>query len=359
MLDTSILWREVVTAMAADYPDVALSHMYVDNAAMQLLKNPKQFDVIVTGNIFGDILSDEASMLAGSIGMLPSASLDANQKGLYEPIHGSAPDIAGQDKANPLATILSLAMMFRYTFARPIQRERIEGAVRRVLQQGHRTGDIALPGEKVIGTRAMGEAVVAALRAIVMAATPAITIRRAAVADAEAIQATFSTPKAMAGTLQVPFPSVEKWRKRLADSPADDYVLVAEVGGEVVGNLGLHLASKSPRRRHAAGLGMSVRDDWHSRGVGNALLAAAIDLADNWLNYTRIELTVYTDNAVALALYRKFGFEIEGTLKSYAFRDGRFIDAYTMARLAPAKHIATKRIAAKGKVPAAKRKRPA
>ncbi len=118
VLDTSILWREVVSAMAADYPDVALSHMYVDNAAMQLVRNPKQFDVIVTGNIFGDILSDEASMLAGSIGMLPSASLDANQKGLYEPIHGSAPDIAGQDKANPLATILSLAMMFRYTFAR-------------------------------------------------------------------------------------------------------------------------------------------------------------------------------------------------------------------------------------------------
>jgi 3-isopropylmalate dehydrogenase len=164
VLDTSILWREVVSAMAADYPDVTLSHMYVDNAAMQLLRNPKQFDVIVTGNIFGDILSDEASMLAGSIGMLPSASLDANQKGLYEPIHGSAPDIAGQDKANPLATILSLAMMFQYTFARPDVAQRIEGAVRRVLQQGHRTGDIALPGEKVIGTRAMGAAVVAALR---------------------------------------------------------------------------------------------------------------------------------------------------------------------------------------------------
>ena len=164
VLDTSILWREVVSAMAKDYPDVSLSHMYVDNAAMQLLKNPQQFDVIVTGNIFGDILSDEASMLVGSIGMLPSASLDANQKGLYEPIHGSAPDIAGQDKANPLATILSLAMMFRYTFALPEVTERIERAVRRVLQQGHRTGDIALPGEKVIGTRAMGDAVVAALR---------------------------------------------------------------------------------------------------------------------------------------------------------------------------------------------------
>jgi 3-isopropylmalate dehydrogenase len=164
VLDTSILWREVVSAMAAEYPDVMLTHMYVDNAAMQLVRNPKQFDVIVTGNIFGDILSDEASMLAGSIGMLPSASLDAAQKGLYEPIHGSAPDIAGQDKANPLATILSLAMMFRYTFALPAVAARIEGAVRHVLQQGKRTGDIALPGEKSIGTRAMGDAVVAALR---------------------------------------------------------------------------------------------------------------------------------------------------------------------------------------------------
>ena len=164
VLDTSILWREVVTGLASAYPDVALTHMYVDNAAMQLVRNPKQFDVIVTGNIFGDILSDEASMLAGSIGMLPSASLDANQKGLFEPIHGSAPDIAGQDKANPLATILSLAMMFRYTFARADVAERIETAVRRVLQQGLRTGDIALPGERIVGTRAMGDAVVAALR---------------------------------------------------------------------------------------------------------------------------------------------------------------------------------------------------
>jgi 3-isopropylmalate dehydrogenase len=165
VLDTSILWREVVSAMAGEYPDVALSHMYVDNAAMQLVKNPKQFDVIVTGNIFGDILSDEASMLAGSIGMLPSASLDANQKGLYEPIHGSAPDISGQDKANPLATILSLAMMFRYTFGRSDVADRVESAVRRVLQQGHRTGDIGQPGEKIIGTKAMGDAVVAAMGA--------------------------------------------------------------------------------------------------------------------------------------------------------------------------------------------------
>jgi 3-isopropylmalate dehydrogenase len=163
VLDTSILWREVVTAVANDYRDVELSHMYVDNAAMQLVRNPKQFDVIVTGNLFGDILSDEASMLAGSIGMLPSASLDQNNKGLYEPIHGSAPDIAGQNKANPLATILSLAMMFRYTFVRADVADRIEAAVRKVLASGLRTGDIALPGERAVGTREMGDAVVAAL----------------------------------------------------------------------------------------------------------------------------------------------------------------------------------------------------
>jgi 3-isopropylmalate dehydrogenase len=164
VLDTSILWREVVTRLAAGYPDVALSHMYVDNAAMQLVRAPKQFDVIVTGNLFGDILSDEASMLAGSIGMLPSASLDSSGKGLYEPIHGSAPDIAGQDRANPLATILSLAMMFRHTFARADVADRIEAAVRAVLAKGLRTGDIALPGETAIGTRVMGDAVVAALQ---------------------------------------------------------------------------------------------------------------------------------------------------------------------------------------------------
>ena len=163
VLDTSILWREVVTAVGRDYPDVALSHMYVDNAAMQLVRDPKQFDVIVTGNLFGDILSDEASMLAGSIGMLPSASLDEKQKGLYEPIHGSAPDIAGQDKANPLATILSLAMMFRYTFAREDIAARIEKAVRAVLASGLRTGDIGQAGERIVGTRAMGDAVVAAV----------------------------------------------------------------------------------------------------------------------------------------------------------------------------------------------------
>ena len=164
VLDTSILWREVVSTVGKSFPDVALSHMYVDNAAMQLVRNPKQFDVIVTGNMFGDILSDEASMLAGSIGMLPSASLDARRKGMYEPIHGSAPDIAGQDKANPLATILSLAMMFRYTFGREEIAARIEGAVRAVLRQGLRTVDIAMPGEPTVGTRAMGDAVASALR---------------------------------------------------------------------------------------------------------------------------------------------------------------------------------------------------
>ena len=163
VLDTSMLWREVVTEVANEYPDVKLSHMYVDNAAMQLVRAPKSFDVIVTGNLFGDILSDEASMLAGSIGMLPSASLDASGKGLYEPIHGSAPDIAGQDRANPLATILSLALMFRHTFARPDVADRIEAAVRTVLRSGLRTADIAASGEGAIGTRAMGEAVVAAL----------------------------------------------------------------------------------------------------------------------------------------------------------------------------------------------------
>jgi 3-isopropylmalate dehydrogenase len=164
VLDTSMLWREVVTEVARDYPDVALSHMYVDNAAMQLVRAPKSFDVIVTGNLFGDILSDEASMLAGSIGMLPSASLDANGKGLYEPIHGSAPDIAGQDRANPLATILSLAMMFRHTFGEPDVAQRIEDAVRTTLRAGLRTADIAAPGEAVVGTAAMGDAVAAALR---------------------------------------------------------------------------------------------------------------------------------------------------------------------------------------------------
>ena len=145
------------------YPDVALSHMYVDNAAMQLVRNPKQFDVVVTGNMFGDILSDEASMLTGSIGMLPSASLDASGKGLYEPIHGSAPDIAGRNVANPLATILSTAMMLRYTFNQDEWAYRIEAAVRKVLAEGARTADIYEEGTRRLGTTEMGDAVVQAL----------------------------------------------------------------------------------------------------------------------------------------------------------------------------------------------------
>jgi len=143
---------------------VDLTHMYVDNAAMQLLKDPKQFDVIVTGNMFGDILSDEASMLTGSIGMLPSASLDERGKGLYEPIHGSAPDIAGKNLANPLATILSAAMMLRYSLEQEAAAARVEGAVRKVLAQGYRTGDIFRAGTRRVGTREMGDAVVAAMR---------------------------------------------------------------------------------------------------------------------------------------------------------------------------------------------------
>jgi len=164
VLETSRLWREVVVRVAKDYPDVELTHQYVDNAAMQLVRRPKQFDVIVTGNIFGDILSDEASMLCGSIGLLPSASLDANNKGMYEPIHGSAPDIAGQNKANPIATILSVGMMFKYTFNRVDIGERIDAAVKKVLKDGKRTGDIAKPGEAVLGTSEMGDAIAAALR---------------------------------------------------------------------------------------------------------------------------------------------------------------------------------------------------
>jgi 3-isopropylmalate dehydrogenase len=163
VLETSQLWRDVVTDVGREYPDVDLSHMYVDNAAMQLLRAPKQFDVIVTGNMFGDILSDEASMLTGSIGMLPSASLDANGKGLYEPIHGSAPDIAGKGVANPLATILSAAMMLRYSLDQDAAATRVERAVRKVLAQGLRTADISAPGMGAVGTAAMGAAVVAAL----------------------------------------------------------------------------------------------------------------------------------------------------------------------------------------------------
>lgn len=165
VLETTQFWRDVVTEVAKEYPDVALSHMYVDNCAMQLLKDPKQFDVIVTGNLFGDILSDEASMLTGSIGMLPSASLNEKNFGLYEPIHGSAPDIAGKDLANPLATVLSAAMMLRYTFGLEEYAARIEAAVKTVLATGPRTGDIWRDGKVKTGTQGMGDALLLALGA--------------------------------------------------------------------------------------------------------------------------------------------------------------------------------------------------
>ena len=164
VLETFQFWKDVVTEVHQDYPDVALEHMYVDNAAMQLVKAPKKFDVLVTGNMFGDILSDEASMLTGSIGMLPSASLNEKGQGLYEPSHGSAPDIAGKGIANPLATILSAAMMLRFSLAQPAAAERIEAAVKQVLAQGLRTADIWSEGTTRVGTREMGDAVVKALQ---------------------------------------------------------------------------------------------------------------------------------------------------------------------------------------------------
>ena len=163
VLETTQLWRDVMIELSADYPDVELTHMLVDNAAMQLVRAPKQFDVMVTGNMFGDILSDEASMLTGSIGMLPSASLNAEGKGMYEPSHGSAPDIAGKNLANPLATMLSAAMMLRYSFNLEAQAARIENAVKKVLAAGYRTGDIYEPGTRRVGTREMADAVIAAL----------------------------------------------------------------------------------------------------------------------------------------------------------------------------------------------------
>ena len=164
VLEVSELWRQVMTGLAEEYRDVELSHMYVDNAAMQLVREPKQFDVMVTGNMFGDIISDEAAMLTGSIGMLPSASLDSQGKGMYEPIHGSAPDIAGQGIANPLATILSVSMMLRYSLDEALLADRIDAAVGSVLDAGLRTADIASAGMQTVGTRAMGDAVVAALQ---------------------------------------------------------------------------------------------------------------------------------------------------------------------------------------------------
>ncbi len=164
VLEVSELWRETVERVALDYPEVELSHMYVDNAAMQLVRAPKQFDVIVTGNLFGDILSDIAAMLTGSIGMLPSASLNEQGKGMYEPVHGSAPDIAGTNKANPLATMLSLAMLLRHSLEQPKLADKVEAAVAKVLKDGLRTGDIATAGETIIGTVEMGDAVVAAIK---------------------------------------------------------------------------------------------------------------------------------------------------------------------------------------------------
>lgn len=171
VLEVSELWREVVIDVSADYPDVELTHMYVDNAAMQLVRAPKQFDVMVTSNLFGDVLSDAAAMLTGSIGMLPSASLNESGKGMYEPIHGSAPDIAGKGVANPLATILSVSMMLRYTLAEPAAAEAVEAAVSQVIAQGFRCQDIATgqPDEKLINTPDMGDVVLAALQAGVMA----------------------------------------------------------------------------------------------------------------------------------------------------------------------------------------------
>ncbi len=163
VLETTEFWKQIFTEVAAEYPDVELTHMYVDNAAMQLVKAPKQFDVIATGNIFGDILSDQASMLTGSIGMLPSASLNDTGKGLYEPSHGSAPDIAGQNKANPLATILSLAMLLRYSLNDEARATQVEQAVQKVLQQGLRTGDIFEQGTTLVSCSAMGDAVIANL----------------------------------------------------------------------------------------------------------------------------------------------------------------------------------------------------
>ncbi len=163
VLEVSQLWRDIITALAAEYPDVELSHMYVDAAAMQLVRAPKQFDTIVTSNLFGDILSDAAAMLTGSIGMLPSASLGASGPGLYEPVHGSAPDIAGQDKANPLAQILSAAMMLRYSLNQPAAADQIEQAVLKVLDQNYRTGDIMSEGKILLGCKAMGDRLLQAL----------------------------------------------------------------------------------------------------------------------------------------------------------------------------------------------------
>lgn len=163
--------------------------------------------------------------------------------------------------------------------------------------------------------------------------TPLVTVRRAAPADADALARVYAGPRAYGGTLQLPFPTPETWRKRLAEPPEGTFQLVACAGDEVVGNLGLYTLTNNPRRRHVGQIGMAVRDDWQGRGVGSALMAAAVDLADNWLNLQRLELDVYTDNAAAIRLYEKFGFDREGVLRGFAFREGRFVDAYLMARV--------------------------
>jgi putative acetyltransferase len=162
---------------------------------------------------------------------------------------------------------------------------------------------------------------------------PPITIRHAEPGDYEDVHKIFTGPKAIRGTLQTPFPSMEKWRRRLADTPEGHYFLVACAGEEVVGQLGLHTFPNRPRRRHVAQIGMAVRDDWQGKGIGSALMQAAIDLAENWLQLTRLELEVYTDNQAGIHLYQKYGFEIEGTLRKYAFRDGNYVDAYVMAKV--------------------------
>jgi putative acetyltransferase len=168
-----------------------------------------------------------------------------------------------------------------------------------------------------------------------MSDTPTLIIRRSRPADAAALAALFDGPRAQAGTLQMPYPSVEQWEKRLTDPPPDLVSLVAEVDGELVGSASLQVLTARPRRRHAGTIGMAVRDDWQGRGVGTALMAALVDLADNWYNLRRLELEVFCDNAAGLALYRKFGFEVEGTLRDYAYRDGAYADTYVMARLRP------------------------
>ena len=237
------------------------------------------------------------------------------QQGSYEPIHGSAPDIAGQDIANPLATILSLAMMFRYTFARADIAERIEDAVRKTLGRGFRTGRHRSARARPSSGRARwATRSCRRFETVVSTAGHPVVVRRAEPGDADGIYATFLGRRAIAGTLQLPFPSVRDVAQTHGRMSCRRTICWWRPStGTIVGNLGLHAASKSARRRHVGDVGMAVRDDRQRRGVGTALMQAAIELADGWLNYQRLELSVYTDNLAALALYRKFGFAIEGT----------------------------------------------